>query len=180
MQRPARRRYDYPSDLRLQCRDFVLKLDRLEEVRSALDQGADHVALIRRQLASPRLLIAGRRLVDRGPKRQRGDRANTRDGHQTTAKQAENLAIIVTHDENGGFWDPMAPPRGDRWGPGSRIPTVIASPYAKKGFVDHTVYDTTSILQFILKRFELHLSAKIHEARKLLGWSRDRLAPKAS
>ena len=69
----------------------------------------------------------------------------------------------MTHDENGGFWDPMAPPRGDRWGPGSRIPTVIASPYAKKGFVDHTVYDTTSILQFILKRFELHLSAKIHE-----------------
>ncbi len=97
------------------------------------------------------------RLVDRGPKRQRGDRANTRDGHQTTAKQAENLAIIVTHDENGGFWDPMAPPRGDRWGPGSRIPTVIASPYAKKGFVDHTVYDTTSILQFISKRFELQL-----------------------
>src|SRR5215212_5457360 len=42
----------------------------------------------------------------------------------------------------------MAPPRGDRWGPGSRIPTVIASPYAKKRFVDHTVYDTTSILQF--------------------------------
>jgi phospholipase C len=71
--------------------------------------------------------------------------------------QWKRLAIIVTHDENGGFWDPMAPPRGDRWGPGSRIPTVIASPYAKKRFVDHTVYDTTSILQFISKRFELQL-----------------------
>ena len=53
MQARARRRYHYPSDLRLQCRDFVLQLDRLEEVRSALDQGADHVALIRRQLAFP-------------------------------------------------------------------------------------------------------------------------------
>ena len=52
MQGRARRRY-YNRDLRLQCRDFVLQLDRLEEVRPALDQGADHVALVRRQLASP-------------------------------------------------------------------------------------------------------------------------------
>jgi len=37
MQRRARRRYDYPSDLRLQCRDLILQLDRLEEVRPALD-----------------------------------------------------------------------------------------------------------------------------------------------
>ena len=71
--------------------------------------------------------------------------------------QWKRMAIIVTYDENGGFWDPVAPPQGDRWGPGSRIPTVIASPYAKKGFVDHTVYDTTSILQFLSKRFGLEL-----------------------
>ena len=71
--------------------------------------------------------------------------------------QWKQMAIIVTHDENGGFWDPVAPPQGDRWGPGSRIPTVIASPFTKKGFVDHTVYDTTSILQFLSKRFNLEL-----------------------
>ena len=71
--------------------------------------------------------------------------------------QWKGMAIIVTHDENGGFWDPVAPPQGDRWGPGSRIPTIIVSPHAKKGFVDHTVYDTTSILQFISKRFGLEL-----------------------
>jgi phospholipase C len=46
---------------------------------------------------------------------------------------------------------------GDRWGPGTRVPTVIASPYAKKGFVDHSIYDTTSILAFISKRFGLEL-----------------------
>jgi len=42
---------------------------------------------------------------------------------------------------------------------GTRLPhpTVIASPHAKKGFVDHTVYDTTSILQFISKRFGIEL-----------------------
>ena len=42
MQGRARRRYNN-RDLRLQFRDFVLQLDRLEEVCPALDQGADHV-----------------------------------------------------------------------------------------------------------------------------------------
>ena len=37
-------------------------------------------------------------------------------------------AIIVTYDENGGFWDHVAPPKGDRWGPGTRIPAIIVSP----------------------------------------------------
>jgi acid phosphatase len=66
-----------------------------------------------------------------------------------------STAIIVTYDENGGFWDHVSPPAGDRWGPGSRIPTLIISPLAKRGFVDHTPYDTTSILKFITRRFAL-------------------------
>ncbi|MES2295814.1 MAG: acid phosphatase [Pseudomonadota bacterium] len=69
--------------------------------------------------------------------------------------QWAHMAIIVTYDENGGFWDHVAPPKGDRWGPGSRIPAIIISPYAKRGFIDHTVYDTTSILQFLTHRFGL-------------------------
>ncbi len=71
--------------------------------------------------------------------------------------QWDRMAIIITYDENGGFWDPVPPPKGDRWGPGSRVPTVVVSPFAKKGFVDHTVYDATSILAFISKRFGLEL-----------------------
>jgi acid phosphatase len=63
--------------------------------------------------------------------------------------------VIVTYDENGGFWDHVPPPKGDRWGPGSRIPTIIVSPFAKKGYVDHTSYDTTSILKLITRRFGL-------------------------
>jgi phospholipase C len=35
------------------------------------------------------------------------------------------------------------------------VPTLIISPFAKKGFVDHTQYDTTSILKFIEKRYDL-------------------------
>jgi phospholipase C len=63
--------------------------------------------------------------------------------------------IIVTYDENGGLWDHVAPPKKDRWGPGSRVPTLIISPFAKTGFIDHTEYDTTSILKLIEARYGL-------------------------
>jgi phospholipase C len=69
--------------------------------------------------------------------------------------QWRHMLVIVTYDENGGFWDHAAPPKGDRWGPGTRVPAIIVSPFAKKGFVDHTQYDTTSILRFISRRFGL-------------------------
>jgi phospholipase C len=67
----------------------------------------------------------------------------------------QDTAIIITYDENGGRWDHVAPPAGDRWGPGTRVPTIIISPYAKQGFVDHTPYDTTAILKFIELRWDL-------------------------
>jgi phospholipase C len=66
-----------------------------------------------------------------------------------------STAIIVTYDENGGFWDHVPPPKGDRWGPGVRVPTVIISPFARRHYVDHTRYDTTSILKLIETRFGL-------------------------
>ena len=73
--------------------------------------------------------------------------------------QWPKMAVIVTYDENGGFWDHVRPPSGpgwgDRWGPGTRIPTIIVSPHAKRGYVDKTPYDTTSILKFITRRFGL-------------------------
>jgi phospholipase C len=73
--------------------------------------------------------------------------------------QWKNMVVIVTYDENGGFWDHVPPPAGpgwgDRWGPATRIPALIVSPFAKRGFIDHTAYDTTSILKLITKRFEL-------------------------
>jgi phospholipase C len=66
-----------------------------------------------------------------------------------------NTAIIITYDENGGFWDHVAPPTRDKWGPGTRVPTIVISPYAKKHHVDHTSYDTTSILALIEHRWGL-------------------------
>ncbi|CAN7587271.1 acid phosphatase [Caballeronia sp. LjRoot29] len=69
--------------------------------------------------------------------------------------QWENTVVIITHDENGGWWDHVPPPKGDRWGPGSRIPALVIAPFAKKGVVDHTVYDTNSILRFITRVHDL-------------------------
>lgn len=40
-------------------------------------------------------------------------------------------------------------------GPGTRVPALIISPFAKRGYVDHTQYDTTSIMRFITHRFDL-------------------------
>jgi phospholipase C len=75
--------------------------------------------------------------------------------HLEKSPQWPHMLVIVTYDENGGFWDHVAPPKADRWGPGTRIPAIFISPYARKGYVDHTQYDTTSILRFITRRFEL-------------------------
>ncbi|NIF76981.1 acid phosphatase [Paraburkholderia sp. Cy-641] len=71
--------------------------------------------------------------------------------HIQRGPQWQNTVVIVTVDENGGWWDHVAPPVGDRWGPGSRVPALVISPLAKKGYVDHTVYDTNSILRFITR-----------------------------
>ncbi|MFN8522363.1 MAG: alkaline phosphatase family protein [Chloroflexota bacterium] len=66
-----------------------------------------------------------------------------------------DTVVIITYDEHGGFWDHVPPPIVDRWGPGLRVPTLVISPFAKRGFVDHTVYDTTSILKLIEDRWGL-------------------------
>lgn len=68
----------------------------------------------------------------------------------------KDAVIIVTYDEHGGFWDHVNPPVIDKkWGPGLRVPAIIISPFAKSGVVDHTQYETVSILSFIEKRWGL-------------------------
>lgn len=71
------------------------------------------------------------------------------------SRYGRDCAVLITYDENGGRWDHVAPPKGDRWGPGSRVPLIVISPFAKKGYVDHSTYTTASILRFIESRFGL-------------------------
>jgi len=69
--------------------------------------------------------------------------------------QWQHMLIVITYDEYGGVWDHVAPPQADLLGPGARIPALIISPYARRGTVDHTPYDTESILKLISRRFDL-------------------------
>jgi acid phosphatase len=69
--------------------------------------------------------------------------------------QWAHMVIVITYDEYGGQWDHVAPPKGDKYGPGTRIPALIISPYSKAGTVDHTQYDTASISRLITRRFGL-------------------------
>jgi acid phosphatase len=71
--------------------------------------------------------------------------------------QWNRMVIVITYDEFGGAWDHVAPPQADLLGPGARIPALIISPFAKRGTVDHTPYDTESILRLITHRFDLEV-----------------------
>jgi phospholipase C len=75
--------------------------------------------------------------------------------HLMASPQWNDMVVIVTYDEMGGQWDHAAPPKGDTFGPGTRIPALIISPFANKSKIDHTQYDTTSILKLITERYSL-------------------------
>jgi len=69
--------------------------------------------------------------------------------------QWAHMLVVVTYDEFGGQWDEATPPKGDLLGPGTRIPAIVVSPFARRGAVDHSQYDTGSVLRFVTHRFSL-------------------------
>ena len=71
------------------------------------------------------------------------------------SKSWKNTVIIITYDENGGRWDHVTPPIVDAWGVGSRVPTIVISPFTKGGNVDGTQLETVSILKLIERRYRL-------------------------
>ena len=73
----------------------------------------------------------------------------------TEGDSAGNTLVVVTYDEFGGQWDHVAPPKADAWGPGTRIPALVLSTSLKHSAVDHTTYDTTSILATLEKSYGL-------------------------
>jgi phospholipase C len=108
--------------------------------------------------------------------------ANVQVGQQWTSKvvsalmkspQWGKLALFITYDEHGGVYDHLPPPKAcvpddkppsgkggarvegafDRFG--MRVPFLVVSPYAKRGYVGHGVYDHTSILRFIQAKHRL-------------------------
>ncbi len=112
-----------------------------------------------------------------GPVNEHNGYANVTDGDKHIAAvvkalqsspQYKHMLIVITYDEFGGIWDHVAPPKADIFGPGTRIPAIIISPYAKHGYIDHTQYDTTSVLRFITRKWHLPALDGIKQRDRLL------------
>ena len=69
----------------------------------------------------------------------------------------QSSAIIITWDDYGGFYDHVPPPQVDRFGEGFRVPTLVISPWAKHGYIDHTPYEFASLLRLAEDNFNLPL-----------------------
>jgi phospholipase C len=93
--------------------------------------------------------------------------------------QWKSTALVITYDEWGGFFDHVVPPRFpddhvtvgkefDHAQAGFRVPAFVFSPYARRGGIDHHIYDHASILKFVEWRFGLPpLSARDRAARNI-------------
>ncbi len=58
--------------------------------------------------------------------------------------QYADMLIIIAYDEHGGFWDHVAPPVRDRWGPGIRVPLIAVGPTVRCGAAWWTIRSVTS------------------------------------
>jgi phospholipase C len=65
------------------------------------------------------------------------------------SKDWNSTAIFLTWDDWGGFYDHVVPPRVDANGYGLRVPGLVISPYAKKGYIDHQVLSFDAYVKFI-------------------------------
>jgi phospholipase C len=60
-----------------------------------------------------------------------------------------STAIFLSWDDWGGFYDHAVPPAVDQNGYGLRVPSMVISPYAKRGYIDHEVLSSDAYLKFI-------------------------------
>ncbi len=82
------------------------------------------------------------------------------------SKYWNNTAIFIFWDDYGGWYDPAPPAYVDYDGLGIRVPMIIVSAYAKKGYVSHVHYEHGSILKFVENQFGLgRLSASDTRAK---------------
>jgi phospholipase C len=79
-----------------------------------------------------------------------------------------------SHDGDGPGTEGLSSGPHDEWGPGTRVPTLIVTPFLRGSFVvDHTSYDTTSILATLERRYGLPplgtRDAAIQDLSKVFG-----------
>ncbi len=72
-------------------------------------------------------------------------------------------ALFLTYDEGGGYFDHVPPPQLDAYGLGLRVPTLVVSPWARRGYISGQLYEHSSLLKFIERRFNLPSLAAINQ-----------------
>lgn len=78
-----------------------------------------------------------------------------------SSPQWSSMAIVLVWDDWGGFWDHVEPPTVEAWSDGTplryghRVPAIVISPYARQGYVSHTLYSHVSTLRFVETLFGL-------------------------
>jgi phospholipase C len=89
--------------------------------------------------------------------------------------QWPSTAVILVWDDWGGFYDHVAPPVVENWTDGTpfrygfRVPCLVISPYARRGYVSHTLHSLVSTLRFIETLFGLKpLTSRDAQASDLL------------
>src|SRR5437588_3420139 len=71
-------------------------------------------------------------------------------------------ALFFTYDEGGGYFDHVPPPQVDAYGLGFRVPMLVVSPWARRGYVSGQLYEHSSVLKFIERRFGLPSLASVN------------------
>ena len=64
-------------------------------------------------------------------------------------KDWKSTAIFLAWDDWGGFYDHVQPPTVDRLGYGLRVPGIVISPYARRGYIDHQTLSFDAYAKFI-------------------------------
>ncbi len=72
-----------------------------------------------------------------------------------TGPNWKDSAVFLTWDDFGGFYDHVAPTQIDKYGLGFRVPLLVISPFAKRGYVDHARAEFSSVLKFIEVNWDL-------------------------
>jgi phospholipase C len=88
-----------------------------------------------------------------------------------TSEYWNSSAILLTHNEAGGWYDHVKPPLNNNTGElnGFRVPAIIISPYAKKGYIDSNTYDIKSFLDIVQSSFGLNGSTyAVNQTNKMI------------
>ena len=82
----------------------------------------------------------------------------------------DSSAFLLLYDDWGGWYDHVTPPQVDKNGYGMRVPAILVSAYAKRGHIDHTLLDFTSVLKFIEENWNVKpVAARDAQAKSFMS-----------